>query len=114
MFQAQEIAPDLGVKRSLIPVLERIVRVPTTQTRLAEPELGAGNPRAESGLLGFSWLFRGMSRGDAAFLYQCLTQQPAFSTSTRRSRPWASHAAVHPTDQTLQCLRPGQARRCLG
>ena len=23
-------------------------------------------------------------------------------------------AAVHPTDQILQCLRPGQARRCLG
>ena len=59
-------------------------------------------------------VFPGISCGDAAFLYQCLTQQPFFRPR-RGERDHGRHNRRRPPERPdLECLRPGQARRCLG
>ena len=59
------------------------------------------------------FVFPGISREDAAFLYQCLTQQPFFRPR-RGERDHGRHNRRPPERPDLECLRPGQARRCLG
>ena len=55
-----------------------------------------------------SFDFPGISCGDAAFLYQCLTKQPFFRPR-RGDRDHGRHnAAVHPSDQTLSAYGLGK------